>query len=308
MYEDVANNRYRMFSSEDSFAIWKENPTDNQDLELFNFVRPSDYKLELTATDSNGFNNKYIRYGDADNAGARISYHWSIYNDEGESSDSLSTTYTITNSTTGASNTFTRWYNRSDADPNFSIYNYLAAGENVVTIEAKGTTTGARNTKTFTIILLQVNMDSTFKFYEKFTSGAPIQIPYTFERNNTSGSAKIHFKIDEGGEGKEYIRDVVQDGPTRVVDTQMMQPTLSAGTHTLQIWAEARYNDGQTTIDSNLLYFTFTIASTVVGSTGKFVNIHKSFNSGDFPLSELLLTATQYEQVQLQWGYYTDSL
>lgn len=308
MYEDVANNRYRMFSSEDSFAIWKENPTDNQDLELFNFVRPSDYKLELTATDSNGFNNKYIRYGDADNAGARISYHWSIYNDEGESSDSLSTTYTITNSTTGASNTFTRWYNRSDADPNFSIYNYLAAGENVVTIEAKGTTTGARNTKTFTIILLQVNMDSTFKFYEKFTSGAPIQIPYTFERNNTSGSAKIHFKIDEGGEGKEYTRDVVQDGPTRVVDTQMMQPTLSAGTHTLQIWAEARYNDGQTTINSNLLYFTFTVASTVVGSTGKFVNIHKSFNSGDFPLSELLLTATQYEQVQLQWGYYTDSL
>ena len=308
MYEDVANNRYRMFSSEDAYATWKENPTDNQDLELFNFVRPSDYKLELTATDSNGFNNKYIRYGDSDNIGARISYHWSIYNDEGESSDSLSATYTITNSTTGSSTTFTRWYNRSDADPNFSIYNYLDAGENIVTIEAKGSTTGARNTKTFTIILLQVNMYSTFKFYEKFSVNAPIQIPYTFERNNTAGSAKIYFKIDNGGEGKEYVRDIVQDGPSRVVDTQLMQPNLTSGTHTLQVWAEAKYNDGQTTIYSNLLYFTFTVASTIVGSAGKFINIHKSFISGDFPLNELLITATQYEQVQLQWGYYTDSL
>ena len=79
----------------------------------------------------------------------------------------------------------------------------------------------------------------------------------------------------------------------------MLQPTLSAGTHTLQIWAEAKYNDGQTTINSNLLYFTFTVASSTIGSTGKFINIYKPFSSGDFPLSELLLTATQYEQVQI---------
>jgi len=29
MFEDKSNNRYRMFSSEDAYAIWKENPTDN---------------------------------------------------------------------------------------------------------------------------------------------------------------------------------------------------------------------------------------------------------------------------------------
>ena len=50
-----------MFSSREAYNLWLENPTDNADLELFNFVRPSDYKLELTATDPNGFNNKYIR-------------------------------------------------------------------------------------------------------------------------------------------------------------------------------------------------------------------------------------------------------
>lgn len=154
MFEDKANNKYRMFSSEDSYAAWKENPTDNQDLELFNFVRPSDYKLELTATNSDGFNNKFVRDGDSDSIGSRIAFSWNIYNDEGNSSDSLSVTYTISNTSTGASTTFTRWYNRSDANPNFSIYEYLQPGENVVNIECKGTTTGARNTKTFTIVLL----------------------------------------------------------------------------------------------------------------------------------------------------------
>lgn len=308
MFEDTANNRYRMFSSKDSYAVWKENPTDNQNLELFNFVRPSDYKLELTAINSDGFNNKFIRYGDSSSTGSRIAFSWNIYNDEGDSSDSLSATYTISNTSSGSSTTFTRWYNKSDANPDFSIYDYLQPGENVVTIECKGTTTGARNTKTFTIILLQINLASTFKFYEKQYSSVPIQIPYVFERNDTSGTAKIHFRIDSGGTGKEYTRDVVQDGPTRVTEIQMVQTQLTEGTHTLQIWAEAKYNDGNTTVNSNLLYYTFTVASSIVGSTNKFINIFTQFDSGDFPLSNLMLNATQYEAQQLQWGYYTDSL
>lgn len=307
MYEDKASNRYRMFSSEDAFAMWKENPTDNVDLELFNFVRPSDYKLDLTATSSDGFNNKFVRSGDTNSNGARIAFQWDIYNDEGQSSDSLSVTYTITTSS-GATTSFTRWYNRSDANPDFSIYNYLEPGENIVTIEGRGTTTGARNTKTFTISLLQINISSTFDFCAKYSPNTPIQIPYVFNRNNTTGTAKIYFRIDDGGANKVFTKDVVQNGPTRVTETQMLQVELSEGTHTLQIWAEAKYNDGNTTIYSNLLYYTFTIASSRIGSTGKFINIHKSFESGNFPLSSLMLNAVQYEPYQLQWGYYTDSL
>lgn len=308
MYEDVANNRYRMFSSEEAYAFWKENPSDNSDLELFNFVRPSDYKLELTATDANGFNNKYVRYGDSNNTAARIAFHWNIYNDEGDSSDTLSATYTITNSITGTSTSFTRWYNRSDLDPNIQIYNYLQPGENVVTIECRGTTTGARNTKTYTIVLLQLNLTSTFKFYEKVTDNQIIQIPYTFERNNTSGSAKIHFQIDEGGSGKTATIDIVQDGPTRSTGIQQMQPSLSEGQHSLQIWVEGKYNDGNVSVMSNLLYYTFVVASSTPGSITKYLNICQSFTSGDFPLSNLMLAATQYESQTLQWAYYTDSL
>lgn len=308
MYEDKANNKYRMFSSEDAYARWKENPSDNSDLELFNFVRPSDYKLELQALDSTGFDNKFIRDGDTNNSGARIAFKWSIYNDEGESSDSLSVTYTISHTASGATTSFTRWYNRSDANPNVDIYRYLQPGENAITIECKGNTTGARNTKAFTIVLVQVSLVSTFKFYNKFYSNVPIQIPYVFERNNTTGTAKIYFQIDDGGAQKTATRDIIQDGPTSINEIQQMVSQLSEGTHTLQIWAEAKYNDGNTIINSNLLYYTFTVGSSVVGSTGKFINIATSFNSGDYPLSNLLLNATQYEPQQLQWGYYTDSL
>ena len=193
MYEDTSNNRYRMFSSSDAYAMWKENPTDNASLELFNFVRPSDYKLEMTATEQGGFNNKYIRYGDTNNSAARIAFHWSIYNDEGESQDTMQATYTITNVSNGTATTFTRWYNRSDADPNIQIYSYLQPGENTIQIECKGTTTGARNSKSYTIVLLQLSISSTFKFYDKISANSVLQIPYTFERNDTSGSAKIYF-------------------------------------------------------------------------------------------------------------------
>lgn len=87
-----------------------------------------------------------------------------------------------------------------------------------------------------------------------------------------------------------------------------MNVSLAEGTHSLQIWAETKYNDGNITVNSNLLYFTFTVASSVVGSTGKFINISQLFESGDFPFSDLMLYATQYESATLDWGYYTDSL
>lgn len=108
MKEDIDNNLYRMFSSEDAYQLWLENPSDYADLELFNFARPSDYKLDITINSSN----RFVRYGDSSNLGTRIQYTWSIRNDEGESADGLSATYTISNESSGKSTTFTRWYNK----------------------------------------------------------------------------------------------------------------------------------------------------------------------------------------------------
>jgi len=129
--------------------MWLENPSDNADLELFNFVRPSDYKLNIIINS----NNRFVRYGDSSNLNTRIQYTWDIRNDEGESTDGLTATYTIVNEASGKTTTFTRWYNKGEA-VDFSIYQYLEPGTNTITISARGSTTGARNSATFNIVLL----------------------------------------------------------------------------------------------------------------------------------------------------------
>lgn len=132
--EDVANNKYRMFSSETAYQLWSENPSDNSELELFNFVRPSDYKLTFIGLNDT---NRYIRYGDKDGLDSRIQYTWNISNDEGTSSESLQVTYTITNESTGTIHSFTRWYNRGEA-VDFNVYQYLKPGRNDIVISGIG--------------------------------------------------------------------------------------------------------------------------------------------------------------------------
>lgn len=303
MKEDIENNLYRMFSSEESYNKWVENPSDNSDLQLFSFVRPSDYRLTITIDSSN----RYIRYGDSTNDGAKIQYVWSISNDEGNSTDSLTATYTIVSSNSGKTTSFTRYYNNGDPYPNFSIYDYLELGTNTVTIEGKGTSTGARNSITFNVVLLNLNITSTFDFYSKREGVGQLRIPYTFERNNTDGSAKIYFVVDEGPERIEATRDIEAKGPSKVTSVQTIPIDLEPGLHSLQIWAVASYNDGSVQINSNLLYFTFVVASESI-STSKYICVANSFNTGSFPLSKLTLSATQYLPQTLQWGYYTDSL
>ena len=299
--EDIENNLYRMFSSEDAYQLWVENPSDNADLELFNFVRPSDYKLEITINS----NNKYVRYGDSTNIGARIQYAWKIYNDEGESSDGLTATYSISSESTGKTTTFTRWYNKGQ-NADFSIYDYLEPGANTVTIIGQGSTTGARNSVTFNIILLQLNVSSTFDFMSKRANGDQIHIPCTFTRNNQDGTATVKFVIDDGGTGKEWQYSVLKNTGTQINVSQRVTPDLEPGQHTLQIWAESEYNDGSVRINSNLLYYTFVVATTEI-SVQKYICIATSFDSGSFPLNNLVLQSTQYMPSTLQWGYYTDA-
>ena len=257
---------------------------------MFTIPRPSDYKLDLTIS-NNG--DRYVKAGDTTSPLTRIQFFWRIYNDEGNASDGLTVTYTISNAD-GSSNTFTRRYNNG-VNEDFSIADYLKVGENQVTIEGRGNNTGARNSTSFNVTVLDIRVESGFNFAGNHAQGEPLRTPYTFYRNNVDGTAKIYFVVDEGGSGKQFSVDILSGGQTRVEDTGMMiSPSLDAGQHTLQIYAEAIYNDGQVTIYSNLLYFTFVVASTEAGVTDKFINIATSFNSGNYPFSSLTLTTVQY--------------
>ena len=302
--EDPANNKYRMFSSEEAYQMWAKSPSDNAALELFNFVRPSDYKLIFTGLNNS---NKYIRLGDSTSADARISFSWSISNDEGLSSENLQVTYTITNRSIGKINTFTRSYN-SGQNIDFSIYDYLKPGENSVVISGIGMTNGARNSVNYTIVLLDLSVESSFRFYRKYTNGQQITIPCTFNRNDTSGTARIHYIIDAGKTNQhEWTSDVLATNDTRVNVDKLVQLDFEPGQHTLQIYADCSYNEGSVTIRTNLLYFTFVIATDEI-SAQKYICISTEFTSGIFPITNVTLQSTQYVQSTLRWGYYTESL
>ena len=248
---------------------------------MFTIPRPSDYKLELTVS-NNG--DRYVKAGDSTNPLTKIQFVWRIYNDEGNASDGLTVTYTISN-VDGSSNSFTRRYNNG-VNEDFSIYNYLKVGENQITIEGRGNTTGARNSTSFNITVLDIQVASGFNFAGEHSKNEPLRVPYTFYRNNVDGTAKIYFVVDDGEDGNTTSVDVYSGGQTRIEDTGMMiSPTLTEGQHTLQIYAEASYNSGQITVYSNLLYYTFVVASSEAGVTDKFINIATSFENGNFPLS-----------------------
>jgi len=141
---------------------------------------------------------------------------------------------------------------------------------------------------------------------EKYANGDQITFPCTFTRNNQDGTANIHFVIDEGGNGKEWIYQVLKNTGTQINATQRVVPNLDPGLHTLQIWAEAAYNDGTIIINSNMLYYTFVIATPEI-SVQKYICISTSFDSGSFPMTNLVLQAKQYLPSILNWGYYTDA-
>lgn len=302
--EDKQNGKYRMFSSEYAYQLWLENPSDNSELEIFNFVRPSEYKLTFTGLNNS---NKYIRYGDSESLDARIQYSWSISNDDGLSSENLQVTYTITNESTGKVKTFTEWYD-AGVNVDFSIYSYLKPGRNSIVISGLGTQSGAKNSANFNIVVLELNVTSNFQFYNKFTNGTQIRIPCTFTRNDDSGTARVHYIIDAGKSSQqEWTTDVIAYSGISINAEKSIVLDLESGQHTLQIYAECSYNEGSVNIDTNLLYYTFVIATNEI-STQKYICIGTNFNTGLFPLTSLTLSATQYMQSKLEWGYYTEAL
>ena len=174
---------------------------------MFTIPRPSDYKLDLTIS-NNG--DRYVKDGDITSPLTRIQFFWRIYNDEGNASDGLTVTYTISNAD-GSSRTFTRRYNNG-VNEDFSIAGYLKVGENQVTIEGRGNNTGARNSTSFNITVLDIRVESEFNFAGNHAQNEALRTPYTFYRNNVDGTAKIYFVVDDGSNGKTYSVDILSGG------------------------------------------------------------------------------------------------
>ena len=105
MYEDVENGLYRMFSSEESKNLFISDPQAYANLEIFNFVRPSDYELSTDIS----LNPRYLISGDSTQTAGILAYTWGIMKGNSTASDSVVANYTITDEN-GISQNFSQIY------------------------------------------------------------------------------------------------------------------------------------------------------------------------------------------------------
>lgn len=298
IYEDIENGLYRMFSSEEAKSLYLSDKDKYGDLEIFNFVRPSDYELNIDLS----LNPRYLISGNSNQSASIIAYNWNLKKGTSSASDSVSATYTITDKDNNQQK-FSKIYTSVQTAVSLNIYDYLKDGTNTISIELKGISTGATVSVSFIIVVLTLNMETTFDFNAKHVQGSNLQIPYTLSRNVTSIPTSIICYVDEKQVAKV---DIPANGAAAVIrNTLNVVNNTNYGQHRLQLWAEIEY-DGNRFV-SNIMFYTFVTAEDTI-ALDYYINVKKSLKNVIYPVSELTLTGTQYDGILLEWGYYTNNL
>lgn len=306
VYEDKQSGLYRMFSSKESWQLWAQDRDSYSNLELFNFVRPSDYIVELNNLTSDA---RYITSGNKEQFGSILQYTWDVKNDKGSYADSITVTYSIT-SGTGRKTTYSKIYNSTQKSVIENIYDHLDLGQNLVTVLFKASSTGATASVSFSVVMLDLTLSSSFAFTSTHNYGAILPIPFTLKRNDSSNDCSVYIYID-GNQVKKV--DIPKGGSleygteiTDIINVYEQSTKLNRQvSHILQMWAETEYSG--VIFRSNILYYTFqTQAEESISNY--FVNVAHSFESGIPPFENFELSGVQYIPITLTWGYYTDQL
>lgn len=332
VYDDESAGLYRLFSSEAARDRWisGHNPDDpaydpesTDYLEIFNFERPSDYVLSTTLSSDP----RYIISGDSSSEEAQVKFQVSLKDKDGQTkSDSIVVTYTITNNITGVTQSFSEPYgssyvNNTDNYITTNLYKYLSNGINSVTVNIKASTVSNSIDIGFSIYLISFTLSSTFEFNTAKTIGADIEVPFEINRSSTvSGSVlKVQVYIDGSiaklaSNGADAMWQS-EDTATRINNSIKVKNTYNASTldnphisHTLRI--EATMVSGNTIFYSNVLYYTFEVASSVTDIVNQFVNIatSSSYNKTLITDGVYVLQGTQYNEFTIDWSYYTDQI
>lgn len=297
-YEDIENNLYLLFSSEEAKSRYLSDPETNKNLVLLSFVRPSDYEL---TTDLN-INPRYMLAGDSTQASAVISYNWKVVKGSQQMADTVSAVYTITD-TNGNTQNFSRIYSSSATSVQENIYSYLRDGANTVSIVLRGNSTGAMYSASVIFVMIKLSLTSNFEYNARHVKGEDLSVPYVIDRNVTSAPTSIYVYVDGTLVKKD---DSLVNSSSSVVSNILSIPnTFDEGQHNLQIYAELEYS--ATKFRSNLIYFNFVNASSS-SKLNYFINIKSDYKNVLPPIGERYLVTEQYSDFTLNWGYYTDNL
>ena len=314
LWRDTTENLYRIFSSIDAWRIWDSDRTRYSNLELANFVAPSEYGIQVTFPENGTV--LYTREGVHDE-NTIISYSWKVVDGkENELDENMYITYDIIENGTHLPTTKTP----SNKNVREDLYEYLSTGLNTIEISFKGADSGAETKKTVTVYVIKLNISTDFDYTAIQRNLSTLNFSLYADRNV---QGPLSFKTcryyygtgifnntvaQEQYENTFNIKTVDENNLTPSAEYQesgsMEATQLKAGLHAVQVLGRMLLNNNQ--FNSNLLYYLFGVSYPTGGEQMYHgVAVECNFNGKiDFiGPSEFMLNATQYEQLILNWGY-----
>lgn len=312
MYYDKIGKLYRIFSSKGAYEKWltREDYPEYAELELFNFVAPSPYNINIFEYGSNSIpittDTRYVRLG-VESEQTKLRFSWRVFQDEDYYSDNVIVTYTIENN---GETKFVGVYNNSQRNVEVELLPYLKEGTNRVTVHFQGETCKATKNISLDIEMINLSLNVQFDYYRHAQNNQTRNANITV--NSTSGiSNRIVSYIDGDLVNNAIQLPISQSYPTSQIMSIPFAQNLSKGKHSIQFVIESKIpkQDGSfvegLTFYSNTEYFEFAIPS---DSDDKipYVLIHNTFQNvegGVVNPSAFQLEAAQYERFDLDWGY-----
>lgn len=254
--------------------------------ELGNFQAPAPYNITVSLTSKEQV---YLREGDQNN---NIEFTFFTADSGGSHlSESVQVVYSFNNA--GATASATKIYN-SGEEVVMNIDQYLSVGRNDITITVTGRSTGATRILILHYYVVSMELTSAFNVAVPQTPNTALIVPYAL-RCSSAGVKYIEFYIDGN-----LVHTATSTESLTDTSVSLDMPS-QGGLHHLQISAYVEAGDGK--FYSKTLYREFV----VTGSTGIWISLAIDLPSGmliNTDKTNLILTAEQYVQTEITWGYY----
>ena len=311
IYRDRVAKLYRVFSSQASKTLWENNPVKYSNLELANFVAPSEYIIEYTLKDNK--ESRYIRSGVRGQAGSKWHFEWEIKNDrEDESIENLYVTFKIQESGI----TDTKLIKASDKDVTIDLYDYLGEGQNTIDINLKGSVSGAESNKQLTITTVKLDIRTDLNTYNVLTNGNALQFGMYASRNITGSLVFLTKRYYYGGnmfntEAQGLVEESISIPVTEdtnlnpsVTYKETGNAPLPSGLHVIQVVARMDIENQE--FYSNMLYYLVGANKTIEDAmTDDRITFMYEYNDNHNFISDtgFIIPVTQYESSTLNWSY-----
>ena len=313
IYRDTNAHLYRVFSSSDAYRAWEKDPVLYKDLEITNFVAPSEYGIEISITSGR---ESYVRYGIEGQSGAEIRYTWEVKNDKNQTLDEVvNVTYEI------AENGYhdIRRLDPSNKSVIIDMTPHLSLGTNTIKMSFKGTTSGAETSQTVYITAVQLNVGTDLEYTILQKNLSQLQFGMYANRNI---KGPLSFKTCRYYYGNNTLEEGAQETVNSTfnissAEENNLTPSASyresgtsdlldmkAGLHSVQVWGQMSINNN--IFYSNLIYYIINVAYAQGGEL-KIDGISLKYDLNDrislVGATEFQMIATQYEQFSFDWGY-----